>query len=484
MGTWNVNVLEAVRGLVSKMNLVTCIASVLSSFLLFSLISVLVPFSGTSIVGWLARTHGIADILIYFISFYFASIYLFILPSVILILLFGITLFAASLPLGMGLTLRDAEHLVLKSYFPFLLLFWIPVASWIALIVAAVHLIRGLGKDARKSILAFIMGFFLLVLSLSAAFLPIYLSANYELATPVRNGTLYLVGYTDDGRCGVHGVLHEYEIIYDEKLVESLEIYQPISFYETMPVPEVVLFSYLNMQTINGYLVPSRFSGSLPPRFSDEDNPPEMLYHIGYLMGNETCVLFLPIWKEQYFAYHHGDITPVMLCWMDGQPSMLLLSARSKADKLTLLMKGLSNLKNGLPADTLATPFIHGLRIFQGGEERIVMKYINPVEYVKFDVEIPARILVATPWHTFEPYAGDVPAVKVEPVPIRLTAENLTVLGKKYPDLDISYDITDPFAEPYVYINYPHVNPVWPEKVNLTWVEENGCLFLSPLWAG
>lgn len=457
------------------------------------MISVLVPFSDRSIVSWLSQTHDAAGVIAYFVMFYFTTIELFVVPLLILILFFGLTLFGASRILRLNLSLKEAENTTLVAYAPFLLFFWVPLAFWALLIAAAVLLVRRLSRKftVKKSILMFAVSLILFLAVLSAFFFSIYLSADYKLAEPVRGGDLYLVGHTDDGGCGVHGMSHNYTISYNATLADKVEIYQPVSFYDTLPVSEVVLFSYLNLKTLNGYLLQNDYlaSGQLlkksfPPRLSDSGNPPVKLYYIGYTSGSEMCALYFPVWREQLFGYHSGDITPIMICWKDGKPSKILMSARTEnASKIDLFRKGLSNLKQGLPIETAATPFLHGSRVLYSGKNMMVMNYTNPLEYVNSDVELPAELLVVTPWHTFRPYSGEI-AVKTKPEPVPLTEEAFYGLAAEYPDLDISYDLTDPFGEPYTYINYPSVKPVWPKKVNETFVAQNGCIFLSPLWVG
>ncbi|MEW5945714.1 MAG: hypothetical protein AB1742_05910 [bacterium] len=376
---------------------------------------------------------------------------------------------------------------------PFLIFFWAPVISWVMLAAAIILAIRKLtGKySLRTSLCVYALGMLFFFSMAAAVCLTLYSTAGFELAKPVRQGDLYLVGYTKDGKCGVHGITRDYAITYDIAPDEIPEIYQPASFYETLPVTEVVFFSYINLQVLNGRLLPvaeitdTEIKASFPPRMSDTDNPPVELYYIGYISGNEKCVLFLPVWKEQLFFYHHGDITPVMVCTKHGKASRVVMSARSESvNGLTLLRKGISNVKHGLPGHKFITPFVHGLRVFYSGEDKRVMKYINPLDYVHSDLELPAKILVATPWHVFKPYNGNVDAVRAEPELIPLTEETFYELKKTYPALGIGYDVTDPFTEPYIYINYPSVKPLWPEKVERSWAERNDCVFLSPLWNG
>lgn len=472
-------------------NTIKAILLILISVLIFSTISTFTPFSERSIVVSLSQTYCGVDIFKYFVRFYSASIYLLMFP-LILIVFFGITVFVASYLLKLNLTLREVMQNVLGSYFPYLVLFWVPVISWGMLVCAGVLLIYKFSKKIYivKSILIFVVSLILFTTGLSFILFSFYLSSNYQLAEPVKTGDLYLVGYTDDGKCCIQSSSHNYNITYDIPLVKSVEIHQPFSFYETMPIGEVVFFSYLNLQVIGGYLLPNKvvaglnLKKSFPLKFSDIDNPPVKLYYIGYISGKKTCILYFPVWKEQLFGYHDGDITPLMMCFEENTPSMFLMSARSKKiNKINLFRKGLSNLKQGLPADNIVTPFLHGFRIFYSKDDRQVMKYINPIEYINSEVKIPVKVLTVVPWHTFEPYDSKIKAMKTSPELIPLTKDIFNKLSKEHPAF-VEYNLTDPFREPYTYINYPQVTPFWPTKVNEEFIKKNNCIFLRPLWAG
>lgn len=466
---------------------------VLASVLVFSLISTLAPFAGKSVLGWLSRTHSTIEILAYFGRFFVATIGLFVVPFFLLVVVFGACLFAASRLLKLNTTFAEVESATISAYLPFLLFFWLPVVSFVTLFAAGGLLIRKLGRKVspKSSVSAYVLGLLLFLLISAVAFFTIYLSAGFELAGPVKEGDLYLIGYTSDGRCGVHGVAHSYAVTYDTSFEESLEIYQPASYYETLAMSEVALFSFVNLQVLSGRLLPqsrvtdTEIKRSFPPRMSDFDNPPVKLYYIGYVSGDEKCTILLPVWREQYFFYHHGDITPVVICTKRGEVTRLVISARSESlGALTLFRKGLSNVKQGLPGHKFVTPFVHGLRVFHSGNDGVVMKYTNPMEYVNAELRPPVKILVVTPWHVFKPYDGKAGAVRTKPELVPLTEETFSELKREYPALGMGYDVTDPFEEPYVYINYPSVEPRWPKKVSRAWVERNDCVFLSPLWDG